>query len=88
MALRAGIEVPLATRLRDERRIMVRIASKEEAETLKEQSREEIADRIQQAAGETQDNLKVDAIQKLKSGDIAIHVDSSKTKKDLEAETN
>ena len=28
------------------------------------------------------------AIQKLKSGDIAIYVNSSKTKRDLEAETN
>jgi hypothetical protein len=88
VALGAGREVPPAARPRDERRIMVRIASKEEAEALKEQSREEIAERIQQAAGETQDNLKVVAIQKLKSGDIAIHVDSSKIKRDLEAETN
>ena len=47
MALRAGREVPPAARPRDERRIMVRIASKEEAEALKEQSREEITERIQ-----------------------------------------
>ena len=46
MALRAAIEVPPAARLRDKRRIMVRIASKEEAEALKEQSREEITERI------------------------------------------
>ena len=36
VALRAGTEVPLAARPRDEKRIIVRIASKEEAETLKE----------------------------------------------------
>ena len=36
MALGAGVEVSLAARPRDERRIMVRIASKEEAEALKE----------------------------------------------------
>ena len=36
VALGAGTEVPPAARPRDERRIMVRIASREEAETLKE----------------------------------------------------
>ena len=36
VALRAGREVPPAARPRDKRRIMVRIASKEEAEALKE----------------------------------------------------
>jgi hypothetical protein len=36
VALRAGREVLLAARPRDERRIIVRIASKEEAEALKE----------------------------------------------------
>jgi hypothetical protein len=67
---------------------MVRIASKEEAEALKEQSREEIASRIQRVASEAHESHKVVAVQKLKSGDLAIHVDSPTAKKDLEAETS
>ena len=66
---------------------MVRIASKEEAEALKEQLREEITSRIQRVADEAHESHKVVTVQKLKSGDLAIHVNSPIVKKDLEAET-
>ena len=82
------MEVPPAVHPREEKRIVVKITSKEEAVALKEQSREEIASRIQQVAGVTQANHKVVAVQRLKSGDLAIHMDSSTAKKDLEKETS
>ncbi len=88
VVLGAGVETPPTARPRDERRIVVRIASKEEAEALREQTREDIVSRIQLTADEAHANHKVVAIQKLKSGDIAVHMDSSAAKKDLEAETS
>jgi len=73
---------------RDEKRIVVRITNKEEVVALKEQTREEIAGRIQRSADEAQLNHKVVAVQKLKSGDLAIYMDSSAAKKDLEQSTD
>ena len=81
------METPPAARLRDERRIVVRIASKEEAKALKEQLREEIASRIQRVVDEAYKSHKVVTVQKLKSSNLAIYVNSPIVKKDLEVET-
>ena len=81
------METPPAARPRDERRIVVRIASKEEAEALKEQLREEIASRIQRVVDEAHKSHKVVTVQKLKSSNLAIYINSPIVKKDLEAET-
>lgn len=87
VALGAGVEMPPAAPQGTRDESWFESPAKRNPKALKEQSGEEIGSRIQQAAGDTQDKLKVVAIQKLKSGYIAIHVDSSKSKKGLEAET-
>ena len=66
---------------------MVRIASKEEAKALKEQLREEIASRIQRVVDEAYKSHKVVTVQKLKSSNLAIYINSPIVKKDLEVET-
>jgi len=62
VVLGAGVETPPTARPRDKRRIVVRIASKEEAEALREQTREDIVSRIQLTADEAYTNHKVVAI--------------------------
>jgi hypothetical protein len=81
-------ERPPAAHPRDGKRILIKINSKTEAETIKEQSREDIINRIQRATDEAQGKHTVIAVQKLRSGDLAIHMDSTTAKRDLEAETS
>jgi hypothetical protein len=54
---------------KEEKGVIIKIADKEEAREIKEQSRKEIASRIQQAAGGTKANHTVLAVRQLKSGD-------------------
>jgi hypothetical protein len=56
------VEAPPAAHLKEERRIMVRLANREEVEVIKEQIKEEIAGRIQRIADEAQGKHKVIAV--------------------------
>jgi hypothetical protein len=73
---------------REKKRIVIKIADRAEAEAIKEQTREDIAGRIQRVADETQRKHRVIAVQKLKSGNLAIYINNSAAKKALEAETD
>ena len=53
------------------------------AETVGEQSREEIIERIRGGAGTAPANRQVVAVRKLKSGDLAVYVDSPAAKKEI-----
>jgi hypothetical protein len=81
------LDAPPAAHPREEKRIVVRLGNKE-VEAIKEQRREAIAGRIQRVVDEMQAKCRVIAVQKLRSGDPAIYVDSLTAKKDLEAETD
>jgi hypothetical protein len=58
-----------------------------QTKTVGEQSREEIMARIKGGAGEGQWTSEVIAVRKLKSGDLAIHVNSPRAKKEMEETT-
>jgi hypothetical protein len=81
------LDAPPVAHPREEKRIVVRLAKKEEVEAIKEQTREDITGRIQRVADEMQEKYRVIAVQKLRSENLAIHVDSLTAKKNLEAET-
>jgi hypothetical protein len=76
----------LTANQRETKRVIIKIPNKEEAELIKERSREEIAERTERAISETHANHRVIAVEKLRSGDLAIHMDSTTAKKDLEAD--
>ena len=73
---------------REEKRIIVRIPDDTQTKTVGEQSREEIMARIKGGAGEEQGTSEVIAVRKLKSGDLAIHVNSPRAKKEMEETTD
>ncbi len=66
---------PPLTHPKEEKSIIVKITDKDEAKNVKNQSRKDIAHRIQQAAGGTQAAHTVLAVRQLKSGDLAVHMD-------------
>jgi len=69
----------------EEKRIIVRMPDTITAATIKEQSREEIIERIKEGAGAAPANRQVVAIRKLPSGDLAVYVDSPAAKKEMES---
>jgi hypothetical protein len=73
---------------REKKKIVIKIADKAKAEAIKKQIKKDIAGRIQQIADETQKKHKIIAVQKLKSGDFAIYINSFAAKKALKAEIN
>lgn len=77
----------LTTSQREAKRVIIKIPDKEEAETIKERSREEIAEKIERATRETHAKHRVIAVEKLRSGDLAIYTDSTAAKRDLETDT-
>ena len=77
----------LAASPREEKRIIVRIPDDTQTKAISEQSREEIIARIKGSPGEEQTINEVIAVRKLKSGDLAVHVNSCRAKKDMEETT-
>jgi hypothetical protein len=72
---------------REEKRIIVRIPDDTQTKTIGEQNREEIMARFRGGASEAQGTSEVVAVRKLKSGDLAIHVNSPRAKKEMEEAT-
>jgi hypothetical protein len=68
----------------EEKRIIVHLPDTTTAEIVGEQSREEIIERIREGAGAAPTNHQVVVMRKLKSGDLAVYVDSTMTKKEIE----
>jgi hypothetical protein len=68
----------------EEKRILIRIPDKGQLEEVNRQSREEIIKRIKGNASISQEDSRVVAIRKLKSGDLAVHVNNPRAKKDME----
>jgi hypothetical protein len=69
----------------EEKRIIIHLPDNTTAETVGEQSREEIIERIRGDAGAAPANRQVVAVRKLKSGDLAVYVDSLAAKKEMES---
>jgi hypothetical protein len=68
---------------REEKSIIVHIANKEQAKRVGEQSRGDIAERIERGMGE-RGKGRVTAVTKLRSGDLAIHVCNTSVKQEME----
>jgi hypothetical protein len=78
---------PLKIHPKEEKRVTVKIPNKTETQTIKQQTKEEIVARIQQAAGGKTANHTVLAVRQLRSGDLVVHMDSSAGKKEMETQT-
>jgi hypothetical protein len=74
--------------LTEEKRIIVHLSDTTTAEIVREQSREEIIERIKEGAGAAPANRQVVAVRKLKSGDLAVYINSTMTKKKIETIIN
>jgi hypothetical protein len=70
--------------LTEEKRIIVYLPDTVTAETVREQLKEKIVERIKGGVGATPANRQVVAVRKLKSGDLAVYVDSPAPKKEIE----
>jgi hypothetical protein len=68
----------------EEKRIIVHLPDTTTAEIVGEQLREKIIERIREGAGAAPTNHQVIAVRKLKSGDLAVYIDSTITKKEIE----
>jgi hypothetical protein len=79
-------DAPLRIHPKEEKRVTVKILNKAEARELKEQSKEHIVGRIQQAAGGNTAGHKVLAVRQLRSGDLVVHIDSPAGKKEMESQ--
>ncbi len=75
---------PLPIPPKEEKSVIVKITNKEEEKNIKSQSRKDIAQRIQHAAGGSQAAHTVLAVRQLKSGDLAVHMDSAAGKREME----
>jgi hypothetical protein len=75
---------PPFVRPKDEKRVIVKITNKSEVKNIQSQSKKDIIQRIQHAAGGTQATHTVLAVQQLKSGDLAVHMDSIEGRKEIE----
>jgi hypothetical protein len=82
------IEPPPTAHSQEEKRIVIKIADRGEAEAIKKQTKKDITGRIQQIADETQRKHRIIAVQKLKGGDLIIYINSFAAKKALKAEIN
>jgi hypothetical protein len=69
----------------EEKRIIIHLPDTTTAETVGEQSREEIIERIRGDAGAAPANRQVVAVRKLKSGDLAVYVNNLVAKKEMES---
>jgi hypothetical protein len=74
--------------LTEDKRIIVRLSDTTTAETISRQLREEIIERIREGAGAAPVNRQVVAVRKLRSGDLAVFVDSPTAKKEIESATD
>jgi hypothetical protein len=74
----------LSIALTEEKRIIVRLPDTATAETIKEQLKEKIIERIKKGVGAALVNRQVVAVRKLPSEDLAVYVDSPVTKKEME----
>jgi hypothetical protein len=81
-AIRAEVQ---SMALIEEKRIIVYFPDIVTAETVREQLREEIVERIKRGAGAISANRQVVAVRKLKSEDLAAYVDSPAAKKKMES---
>jgi hypothetical protein len=72
----------------EDKRIIVRLSDTKTAETISGQSREKIIKRITEGAGAAPANRQVVAVRKLRSGDLAIFMDSPAAKKEMESAIN
>jgi hypothetical protein len=68
----------------EEKRIIIRLLDTATAETIKEQLKEEIIERIKKGAGATSVNRQVVAVKKLPSEDLAVYVNSPVIKEKIE----
>jgi hypothetical protein len=71
--------------LTEEKRIIIRLLDTITAETIKEQSREEIIKRIKKGVDAAPANRQVVPLKKLPSGDLAVYVNSLAAKKKIES---
>jgi hypothetical protein len=69
---------------KEEKSVIVKFTDQTEAQVIKGQSKKDIAQRIQAAAGGAQANHTVLAVRQFKSGDLAVHMDSAAGKKEME----
>jgi hypothetical protein len=74
----------LSIALTEKKRIIIRLPDTATAETIKEQLKEKIIERIKEGAGATLANRQIVVIRKLPSGDLAVYVNSPTTKKKIE----
>jgi hypothetical protein len=72
----------------EDKRIIVRLSDAITAETISEQSREKIIKRITEGVDAAPANRQVVAVRKLKSGDLAIFIDSPAAKKEIKSATD
>jgi hypothetical protein len=72
----------------EEKRIIVHFPDRTTAETIREQSREDIVERIKGGADAAPANRQVIVVRKLKSGDLAVYVDSVSAKKEMKSTTD
>jgi hypothetical protein len=79
-----GQDTPPRAHPKEEKSVIIKITDKDEAKNIKNQSRKDIAHRIQHAAGGAQAAHTVLAVRQLKSGDLAVHMDSAAGKKEME----
>ena len=77
-------DTPTVTHPKTEKSVIIKITDKDEAKNIKSQSRKDIAYRIQHAAGGAQAAYTVLAVRQLKSGDLAVHMDSVAGRKEME----
>jgi hypothetical protein len=72
----------------EDKRIIVRLSDTITAETISEQSREEIIKRITEGADAALTNRQIVIVKKLRSGDLTIFINSSAAKKKIKSATN
>jgi hypothetical protein len=75
---------PLRIYLKEEKRVIVKILNKAEARELKEQLKEHIVERIQQAVDGKTAGYKILAVRQLRSGDLVVYMNSLVRKKEME----
>jgi hypothetical protein len=74
--------------LTEDKRIIIRLSNAITAETISEQSREKIIERIREGVDAVSANRQVVAVRKLRSGDLAVFVDSPAANKEMESITD
>jgi hypothetical protein len=67
----------------EEKRIIVHLPNTTTAEIVEKQLREEIIEKIKEGVGVISANRQIVAVKKLKSGDLAVYIDNTMTKKKI-----